>query len=834
MSVADSPFGWDASLSATNTGNAAADRGGKANTGIWIEEHHYLPPSPPPAWPIRVGLIPALATAFQPRPGLCKRVDAAQASADSDDTGRCRGGGVVLTQVLSGGGGVGKSQLAASYADQAIRGGTDLVVWVDAATPGALITAYAHAAARVQAPGADGRDTETDARAFLDWAATTDRSWLVVLDDITDPTQAAQWWPATHRRTGWVLATTRRRDAILSGGGRRVIDVDVYTPSEAIRYLTQRLSDVGKAHLLDERAGELAQAVGYLPLALSHAAAYMIDQKIRTGSYLDLYTAGTDGLDELMPGDPDGHGRALDGHTRKISITLLLALDAADTCAPVGLARPAMDLAAVLDPIGHPETLWATDAVINYLTAYRTSCPPGIDADEPEVVTPRQARDAVLLLDRYGLVTLKEKAGPRALQVHALTARAARENAPAGTAPAAAWAMADAVLAVWPQAHHIEPDLTAALRANTGILISVAGDALWDPEQGGHPLLRQAGLSLLHAGLQTAGITYWKRIANDAVRILGAEHPDALTAQNNLAAAYLQTGRAEEAITILKQVAADRKRLLGADHLHTLTAQANLAATYAKLRRIREAISILEPVAALMERIPEAEPSDVLTAQANLAAYYAGADRIEEAISILESVADKSGWILGPEDPATLRVQSNLAASYRQVGRAAEAIVLGERLVATMERVLGPEHPDTLTAQSNLVAHYAEASQPREAIVLGERLVATMERVLGPEHPDTLTAQANLAALYPLVDQIGRAIVLGKRVAADRVRLVGPEHPDTLTTQANLVASYFRAGQTREAIVLGERLVATMERVLGTEHASTVAVASALQKWRTT
>lgn len=317
------------------SGNATASDGGIASTGILT---YQQAPEPPPEWPLRVGQVPALASAFQPRPRLRDRIAEARAVGTRTDSsaGDGGGGGVVLTQVLSGGGGVGKSQLAASYADQAVRDRTDLVVWADASAPGAMIAAYAQAAARVQAPGVTGQpgDAEADARAFLDWAAATSRSWLVVLDDITDPAQAAAWWPASHTGTGWVLGTTRRRDPVLYGGGRHVVGIDVYEADEATSYLRQRLATAGKAHLVDDRAAALAQALGRLPLALSHAAAYMIDQRVTCGAYLDLYTTGAGKLDELMPDDPDGHRRTPDGHTRSITITLLLALDAADAQAP--------------------------------------------------------------------------------------------------------------------------------------------------------------------------------------------------------------------------------------------------------------------------------------------------------------------------------------------------------------------------------------------------------------------------------------------------------------------------------------------------------------------
>ena len=60
-------------------------------------------------------------------------------------------------------------------------------------------------------------------------------------------------------------------------------------------------------------------------------------------------------------------------------------------------------------------------------------------------------------------------------------------------------------------------------------------------------------------------------------RLLGPDHPDTLTARDELAASYWAAGRTGEAVAILERVAADMERLLGPDHPDTLTAQANLA-----------------------------------------------------------------------------------------------------------------------------------------------------------------------------------------------------------------------------------------------------------------
>ena len=566
------------------SGNATASGAGFANSGVAHIGTLNLNPQAQAAlvWPLRLGSVPALASAFQDRAGARERIEAASAGNST----------VVLTQVLAGGGGVGKTQLAAAYAHRALAAGTELVVWVDAASAEQVTASYARAALLVRAPGAAGVDAEADAGAFTAWLATTPRSWLVVLDDVTDPDALDPWWPpASASGQGRALVTTRRREARLSGGGRTVVDIDTYTPEEADHYLRARLTDAGTAHLLDDQATALAQEVGLLPLALAHAAAYMINQDTPCAPYLHLFTDRTARLPDLLPPDAD-----TEGYGRQVTAALLLSLDAAQHQNPPGLALPALRLAAVLDPAGHPRELWATSPVTAYLTAHRTTT-----TDDTEVVDAATARAVLRVLHRYGLITDDARAGRRAVRLHALTARAARETTPPTAFPATVHAAADALLAAWPQADHTAPDLSAVLRANTDILATHAAELLWRPD--GHAVLYRAGNSLLAMGLYTAATTHWHTLAAASERLLGTEHPDTLSAQAHLATSYRQVGRTGEAIGIEEQVLADRERLLGPEHPNTLNARANLAASYRQAGRTGEAIALQEQVLADMEQL---------------------------------------------------------------------------------------------------------------------------------------------------------------------------------------------------------------------------------------
>ncbi|MFB8237572.1 tetratricopeptide repeat protein [Kitasatospora purpeofusca] len=702
---------------------------------LTVTHNHPAPTPGPVVRPVRVGEVPPLASAFQPRAGLREEIDRA----------RQRNATVVLTQVLSGGGGVGKSQLAAHYADRAHVEGVDVLVWVNATETSQIITAYAEAARAVGEGAVGGQDAEQDAAAFLKWLAVTDRSWLVVLDDLTDLEGAQRWWPRPPAGVnGRVLATTRRRDALVTSAGRARVDIGTYTLAEALRYLEDRLTATGAGHLLDDGASGLAEALGLLPLALAHSAAYMINEDVGCATYRHLFTDRASRLESLLP-----LGADTDGYGRQVTASLLLALDAAKRREPVGLATAAIRLAAHLDPAGHPQQLWTTQAVTHYLTNHRTPPPPG--TPEPPPVTTGQARAALRLLHHYALITHDPRDTHRAVRLHALTARAARETTPPTQIPATVHTAADALHETWPEHEHTAPELTTVLRANTDTLTDHAGDHLWHPDA--HPVLFTAGNSLLRAGLLHTAVTHWQHLTADAERLLGADHPDTLTTRGNLAVSYWQAGRTSEAIVLEERVAAHRERILGDNHPDSLTTRNNLAVSYWQAGRTDEAVVLLERVAADRERI------------------------------------------LGNNHPGTLTTRNNLASSYWQAGRTDEAIVLEERVLADCERVLGADHPDTLLARGNLAASYWQAGRTDEAIVLEERVAADRERILGADHPDTLTARANLAVTYWQAGRADGAVDLLRSVAEGRGRVLGPGHPDTVMSRAGLATVLTRRGR---------------------------------------
>ena len=539
-----------------------------------------------PVWPITVGRPPGLAGAYQPRAEVRDALRQAWAGATTvvieQDPSTSRVSRGKPSQLLTGDGGIGKSQLAAGvYADAEET--VDLRVWVPASTLAQLLQGYAAAAAAVRSPRYLDPEVMVAAEGFLGWLSDPANrcSWLVVLDDVAEPAHVmAPWWPPATA-SGRVLVTTRRQDGGYDGHGRARLPMTVFTPVEAMNYLRDRLDphlDVNiPADSLTDAAG-LTEDLGYLPVALTQAAAVIIDHGWTVTEYRSAFADVTATVADLFPEDAPA-----DGYGRTVASTWTLAMAAA-----TGHSAHAPAMAALLawtDPNGSPRNLFTTPTARAYLAD--AFSPAARQGEEPAAeftgegspkldVSDGQATAALRALNRLSIVTVAPDLGPTDVRIHALAQRAIRDTLTPVGAQRAARAVAGALLEVWPPVENA-PALSAALRANTTHLVDLAKHTrwLWTPDA--HPVLFQAGNSYGQTGSVAQARDYYAELLPDMVRILGPDHPDTLTTRALLAHWRGQAGDPAGAATAFADLLTDSLRVLGPDHPNTLTTRADLA-----------------------------------------------------------------------------------------------------------------------------------------------------------------------------------------------------------------------------------------------------------------
>ena len=677
---------------------------------------------------------------------------------------------MVLTHVLSGMGGVGKTQLAARFARQLAESGElDALIWVTASSRQAIIAAYAEAARALHIVGMDS-DVESAAERTLRWLEGTNQRWLVVLDNLDAPVDAQGWWPpaSVYGRT---VVTTRRRDAVLRAEGRTLVEVDLYTPEEAVDYFVRAIGSTVQRR----EAALLAVDLGHLPLAVAQAAAFIRDRAIDCNAYRQRLNDSKQRLADLVPPED-----ALpDDHQRTVAATWALSVAAADNAKPRGLARPALTLASLLDPNAIPDEIFTTGPARYFLSAAAGT---GTDTTS---IDASKVEDALHNLHRLNLITRDASTG--VVRVHALVQRATRDELTREQLTAAARAAADALVAMWPP---VERDviLSQILRSNSAALYLHARDVLFTPEP--HEVLFRSARSFGDMGLVIPAAQALEQLHDDCLRVLGPDHPDTRAARAHVAYRRGHAGDAAGAAQAFQQLLDDNVRLLGPDHPDTLITRAHLA--------------YLRGVAG---------------------------DRKGAAHSFQQLFYDNLR-VFGPDDRNTLTTRAHLAHLRGQDGDLHGAARAFQQLLYDNLRVLGPDHPDTLTTRRNVARWRGEAGDRAGAAEVLAQLLNDNLRVLGPDHPDTLTTRADLAHLRGEAGDTTGALGELKRLLNDRVRVLGPDHPHTIITRRDLARWHGEAGDPARAaeelrLILDDHL-----RVFGTGHPETHTTRSLLFHWR--
>ncbi len=256
------------------------------------------------------------------------------------------------------------------------------------------------------------------------------------------------------------------------------------------------------------------------------------------------------------------------------------------------------------------------------------------------------------------------------------------------------------------------------------------------------------------AGMRAASL---ERTLRSLVERLGTEHPDTITARNNLATKYAQMGRRQAAVQQFELALAEAVAVFGTEHPRT--------------EIIRE----------------------------NLAWAFEDAGRPADAAAQWEVLLRDRESAFGPSDEDTVEARSRLAVCYRRSGRLDAAIAHYERALADVQDAeRGEDLRLGLSAAQNMAGRHDEAIRQLRTVLAGRR------RRMGKGHLETLTVHHRLGRAYTQAGRTDEAVETLRD--AYRVALNSSGDPEvrrlTLRLRRDLAGAYSAAGRHREADAL--------------------------------
>jgi tetratricopeptide (TPR) repeat protein len=765
--------------------------------------------------------------------------------------------------VLHGLGGVGKTQLAIEYVDLHAREMN--VVWMVRGDRIDVLTAdLAALGDELGLSSPEKPDIEAELAAVRKWL-NRNPGWLLLIDNVDNTIcrdEVDRLLPES--RTGRVLITSR----IAAWPARyRMMPVTELPQADAAALLLTDATDDNEA-----AAGELAQELGRLPLALQQATAYSRTRGRTLAEYLTVLR-DTKKQIRLLGTTADERDLPV-AATWQVSIEQVRTEDAASGAildllaylAPDAIPRQVFDFddeypEGQAEPETEPDMQTPGTGSGDASTEGDTSSLDEEPADPLEALYDLDEFDfdeALSVLHRYSLIQLS----PEVITVHRLVQTVIRNSHSVAQAEVLATAAAALVWDALPElSHDARPQYQALLSHALAAaehaaafpsgadvaqqLLLLAGDyqrdrgqyaaakatlqrllQLTEAEGDTEQLLEVLGLfnsTLVQSGDYAQALPHAQRALKIAEDTYASDDSAILVPLNDLGTVLWQLGRSAEAEPYLRRALAIAERRYGPEHQQAQLPLGTLGGVLQQLGRSAEAEPYLRRALDIAEREYGTEASYTLAPLTNLGTVVHQLGRPAEAEPYLRRALEIAEREYGVEHPQSLNPVNNFGTVVFQLGRPAEAEPYLRRALDIAEREYGVEHPMSLLPLSNLGTVLTQLGRSAEAEPFLRRAVAIAEHEYGPAHAQILLPLSNLGTALLQLGRTAETEAFLRRAVTIAEHEYGPEHAQTLTPLITFGTALLQLGRTAEAEPFLRRAMAIAESAYGPAHAQTLA-----------
>ncbi|MBE9108587.1 tetratricopeptide repeat protein [Nodosilinea sp. LEGE 07298] len=771
------------------------------------------------------------------------------------------------TQAISGLGGIGKTQTAVEYAYR-YRDDYRYVFWVGADTELELTSGYVAIAQRLNLPLKDAENQDETVQSVRAWLGR-EEGWLLIFDNGDRPELVQPFLPreikghilVTSRAqdfqdlgivqaitmetlnpedaVAFLLTRTARTHPVGANGvrpmqviepladnpdGQSALRRDEIPPTPLEKGGGRPGATAGNSSPLSTRgargdqnfdneqstewkaATNIAAELGYLPLALEQAAAYIVTNRVSFADYLKSYRKQR--LKRLEKAKPKlGH------YADSIATTWALNLKEVQKTAPAAAAL--LNYCAFL----HPDTIPFN--LFSYGAAELGEPLATVLADAAD--DPLELYDLLSPLCSYSLVRVEPE--NQSFSLHRLVQEVIR--AELGAEGCQNWveplfgAMGRLIPAKekdieyedWPTlaplVNHVQ-DL-----ANHCQQSDIASTTTAD-------MFHAMGTYLMGRGQYTLADPLLRQSLRLRQSLLRDEHEDIASSLDSLGQLENYQGRYEEAEPLYQDALAMRKRLLGDEHPDVALSLNNLGSLYSAQGLYKDAELIAQDSLDIRKRFLGKDHIETVQSFHWLAYLNQMQGRYNDAEILYLQVLEAHKRLLGDEHPSVASSLNNLAFLYNIQGRTDEAEPFYQEALAMRRRLLDDEHPSVANSLNNLAFLYSNQGRYGEAEILLLEAINLRRQLLGNEHPNLAISLNNLARCYCETANYDRAEALCQEALEITQAALPADHELNGRFLDDFATLRAAQGRTEEARSLYQQALAILEPKLGAEHPWTV------------
>ncbi|MCJ1286768.1 hypothetical protein MMC26_006114 [Xylographa opegraphella] len=702
---------------------------------------------------------------------------------------------------VAGIGGVGKSQVAIEYCYRFRQAHPSThVFWIYASTYARFSQAYEEIGSKLGLPNWDSTK-ENKIDLVTKQLNEGPFSWFMVIDNADDMnlfypekstvgSSIARQLPISSG--GKILITTRdSRVGERLTNRKAPIKILPMTLVEATHLLYSKLPDEERFQAgIEELIGEL----GFLPLAITQAAAFMTENFLTVAEYLKLLQNTEADFKDFISHGLEDPRRDVESES-SIMRTWKLSFDHIQEQKP--RAAEMLYFMAVIDRQSIPKSLLRRD-----------------NEKEIEFVT------ALGTLQAFSLVNTQR--GGEFVELHRLVQLSTQT-----------WLELQEALDVWRQVPVIVlanrfPFASFQSQKECEILLPHAQVALARaPDDESIKLYRARLLNAVAwydmeiKGQWASGYTRARAALSLYESILQEDDDELIRSQNVLASAMSYLAKSAEAEALLKHALGNSKN----ESTRVMIIR-NLGVVLFLAGKLEDAANFALQAWEADEKLHGPDHELTITDMFNLANVRHIQDNHEEARRLYQKTLAFREKELGPDHPDTLINIDALGSNMRSEGRLEEAEAMHRKALAARTKQFGPRHTETLISMDNLSLVLSEQGRLAESIELAQEALKGFDEELSPDHPHSLTAAVGLGLRLCRAGDPARGLSLLQRACKGREQVFGLLHKDTLDAMRDLAWQLHTLKRFDDAEPVYRRLISAQEEFYGPEHSKTISSTS--------
>ena len=279
-------------------------------------------------------------------------------------------------------------------------------------------------------------------------------------------------------------------------------------------------------------------------------------------------------------------------------------------------------------------------------------------------------------------------------------------------------------------------------------VFSVATDQLEDQEA---KWINKSGYFMLHLGQYNAARSiYKKHLPNLEVRLKDTNRLASVF--NNLGSIYGYLGDYKRALEYQLNALKIREKILPPDHLNLADSYNNVGCIYDDLGDHEKALEYKLKDLAICEKVLPPEHPTLATSYSNVGSTYDELGDHNKALEYKLKALEIQEKVLPAAHPSLATTYNNLGCTYGKLGNLEKELEFQLKALQTLEQVLPENHPTLASSYNNVGITYLKMGRFSDALEKIQQALAIYKKSLPDGHPHIMDSQQGVELLELLVE----------------------------------------------------------------------------------